>query len=95
MLEGGSRVPLIVNWPGVPRRGSSQDLIDFSDFFPTLAELAGAKLPERVTLDGQSFAPQIKGQAGRPRPWIYVELDGKRYVRTRAGNSTTAASCST
>jgi arylsulfatase A len=83
MLEGGSRVPLIVNWPlTTPAGKTSKDLIDFSDFYVTLAEVAGAKLPEHVTLDGRSFLPQIKGQAGNPREWVYVELDGKRYVRT-------------
>jgi len=82
MLEGGSRVPLIVNWPGTTPRGKVlKDLTDFSDFFTTFAELTGAKLPEGVTLDGRSFAPQLKGEAGNPREWIYVELEGKRYVR--------------
>jgi len=82
MFEGGSRVPLIVNWPGTTPAGKiNHDLTDFSDFFPTIADLGGAKLPEGVTVDGQSFAPQIKGEKGRPREWIYVELNGKSYVR--------------
>lgn len=82
MLEGGSRVPLIVSWPGhAPAGQVSRDLIDFSDFFPTLAELGGAKLPDGVTIDGQSFAPQILGKKGTPRDWVYVELSGKSYVR--------------
>ena len=82
MLEGGSRVPLIVNWPGVAPAGKvNHDLIDFSDFFATFAELAGAKLPEGVTLDSHSFAPQIRGEKGTPRDWVYVELNGKSYVR--------------
>ena len=83
MLEGGSRVPLIASWPGtLPAGQVSRDLIDFSDFFSTFAELSGAKLPNGVTLDSHSFAPQLKGQPGTPREWVYVELDGKRYVRT-------------
>ncbi|MCX5682463.1 MAG: sulfatase-like hydrolase/transferase [Planctomycetota bacterium] len=83
MLEGGSRVPLIANWPGTAPAGKVlKDLTDFSDFFVTLADLAGAKLPDGVTLDGRSFAPQLKGRPGNPREWVYVELDGKRYVRT-------------
>ena len=82
MLEGGSRVPLIANWPGTTPAGKvNKDLTDFSDFFVTFAELAGAALPRGVTLDGHSFAPQIRGQQGSPREWVYVELHGKSYVR--------------
>ena len=82
MLEGGSRVPLVVNWPGVTPAGKvSRDLTDFSDFFGTFAELSGAKLPEGVTLDSHSFAPQIRGEKGTPRDWVYVELNGKSYAR--------------
>jgi arylsulfatase A len=83
MLEGGSRVPLIASWPGTTPVGKvCQDLTDFSDFFPTFAQLAGAELPKGVTIDGRSFAPQLKGEPGNPREWIYVELNGKRYLRT-------------
>ena len=82
MLEGGSRVPLIVNWPGVTPAGRvNRDLIDFSDFFATFAALTGAPLPEGVTLDSHSFAPQIKGEKGTPREWVYVELNGRSYAR--------------
>ncbi|MCC6127034.1 MAG: sulfatase-like hydrolase/transferase [Pirellulales bacterium] len=82
MLEGGSRVPLVVNWPGATPAGKvNRDLTDFSDFFATFAELAGAKLPEGVTLDSHSFAPQIRGERGSPRDWVYVELNGRSYVR--------------
>jgi len=82
MLEGGSRVPLVVNWPGTTPAGKvSKDLIDISDFFSTFAELGGAKLPEGVTLDSHSFAAQIRGEKGSPREWVYVQLEGKSYVR--------------
>ncbi|MHB9028871.1 MAG: sulfatase-like hydrolase/transferase [Candidatus Latescibacterota bacterium] len=82
MLEGGSRVPLIVSWQGATPAGKvNHDLIDFSDFFPTFAELGGAKLPEGIPIDGVSFASQIRGGNGTPREWVYVELNGKSYVR--------------
>src|SRR5262249_47929089 len=54
-----------------------------SDFFPTFCEMAGASLPKKVKIDGRSFAPQVLGQAGSPRDWAYVELGGRRYVRTK------------
>ena len=84
MLEGGSLVPMIASWPGTTPAGKvSKDLIDFSDYFATFATLADAKMPTDRTIDGRSFAPQLKGQKGKPREWVYVELAGKWYVRSR------------
>jgi len=82
MLEGGARVPLVVNWKGTAPEGKvPKDLVDFSDLLPTFADLAGAKLPEGVTFDGRSFAPQLRGQPGNPRQWAYVQLGAAWYVR--------------
>lgn len=91
--EGGSRVPLILNWPGTtPASKVSQDLVVLTDFFPTFTELAGGSLPSGVKIDGHSIAPQSLGQPGQPREWVYVQLANDRYVRnarwklTQAGN---------
>ena len=82
LLEGGALVPLIVNWPGTTPAGKvSADLIDSSDFLPTLAELAGAKLPDDTVIDGRSFAPQLRGRTGKPRDSVFVQLAGKWYAR--------------
>jgi arylsulfatase A len=82
MLEGGAHVPFIANWKGVTPAGKViKDLIDFSDLYATFGELAGAKPPPGVTLDGRSFAPQLRGQTGRPREWIFVQLGTNWYVR--------------
>jgi arylsulfatase A len=82
MLEGGSLVPMIANWPGVISPNKiTNDLIDASDILPTLADIAGAKLPENKVLDGRSFVPQLKGQKGNPREWIFMELGNQWYVR--------------
>ena len=82
MQEGGSRVPLIASWPKTtPANVVNRDLTDVSDFFGTFAEVAGAALPEGVTIDSRSFAPLLRGATGKPREWVYVELSGKSYVR--------------
>jgi arylsulfatase A len=84
LKEGGTRVPLVVNWKETIAPGQvSKDLVDFSDFFPTLVELAGAKLPPNITIDGRTFAPQLRGDASlrKPREWVYVQLQQNRYVR--------------
>jgi len=88
MLEGGALVPMIANWPGVTPAGQvSADLLDGSDFFPTIAELAGAKLPEKVILDGVSFAPQLRGEKGHPRSWAFCQLARMWYVRSSSAKA--------
>ena len=79
ITEGGVREPLIVNGRGlVPAGKVCADLTDFTDFFPTVLELAGIRAPEGLTLDGHSFAPQVLGKPGRPRQWVYAQL-GRNY----------------
>jgi arylsulfatase A len=82
MLEGGSRVPLIASWPAVTPAGKVLgDIISFADPYVTFAEIAGAKIPDKVKPDGQSFLPQLRGEPGTPRQWAYVQLGAKWYVR--------------
>jgi arylsulfatase A len=82
MWEGGSRVPYIASWPGVTPAGKvSKDIVSFADQLPTFAELGGAKLPEGVKIDGQTFAPQLRGQPGKPREYAYAQLGAHWFVR--------------
>jgi arylsulfatase A len=74
--EAGTHVPLVAQWKGhIPEGKVNQDLIDFTDFLPTLAEITGAKPPAGVTIDGHRFAPQLRGQNGQPREWIFCHYD--------------------
>ncbi len=83
MTDRGTRVPLIVRWPKHIKEDSTcDDLIDFSDLFPTLCELAGAPLP-REKIHGQSFVPQLLGNPGNPREWIHIQDKDNRYIRSR------------
>ena len=45
-------------------------------------------MPEGVTIDGRSFAPQLKGQKGNPREWTYCQdRDNENtWVRTQRWN---------
>ena len=82
MLECGGLVPTLANWPGVIAPNQvSKTLIDASDLLPTFADVAGATLPTKNILDGRSFLPQLLGQKGNPRDWIFCELGNKWYVR--------------
>lgn len=66
----GMHVPMIASWPGkvIPGRVIT-DLVDTTDFLPTMLEAAGAKAPPK--LDGRSFLPQLRGRKGQPREWVY------------------------
>ena len=80
--DPGTHVPLIALWPGTVASGVvSDDLIDFTDFFVTFAELADAALPDDRILDGVSFAPQLRGEPGSPRKWLFSSWQSSgRYV---------------
>lgn len=68
----GMHVPCIVSWPGVISSGRvCSDLVDSTDFLPTICEAAGVKIPASMPIDGRSFLPQLKGEPGQPRRWIY------------------------
>lgn len=74
--QTGIRVPLIANWPGKIRDGrKTSDLVDASDFFPSLADLAGVELANNRPVDGISFVPSLLNQAGRKREWCFFWYD--------------------
>ncbi len=86
--DAGIHVPLIVQGPGVkPAGGVCDDLVDFSDFLPTLAQWSGAAIPTSRTIDGISFAPQLRGEPGKKRTWTYCYYNPrpgqKRFPETR------------
>ena len=61
IYEGGLRVPLIANWPGVIGEGETcQALVGLNDFMATFAELAGGKLADNEAPDSISFANLLK-----------------------------------
>jgi arylsulfatase A len=81
LTDRGTHVPLMVRWPGRIKAGSTcDDLIDFSDLFPTLCELTRTPMPEEK-IHGRSFAPQLLGKPGQPREWVHIQHEGNRQVR--------------
>lgn len=52
-MEGALRVPLIVRWPGqVPAQRVTNEMVHVVDLLPTLAQAAGASLPQDRLIDG-------------------------------------------
>jgi len=72
----GTHVPFVASWKGQSPEGSVvHDLIDFTDFFRTLAEAGGGSVPTDRIVDGSSFLPHITGQGDRERPWVFCDFN--------------------
>jgi arylsulfatase A-like enzyme len=62
LYEGGIRVPTLVKWPGVVKPGSvSHEPISSIDYFPTIAEMAGASWDRTHKPDGISITRALRG----------------------------------
>ena len=67
---------MIVNWPGTVAPGQvNRNLIDFTDFLPTMMEAAQVELPKDFISDGISFYPQLLGTPGKVREWVFCHYD--------------------
>ena len=74
--EAGMRVPLIAKWTGKIAPGKvNDDLVDSCDFLPTLCQATGVPAKSMGPQDGRSFLPQLLGQPGHPREFIYSWYD--------------------
>ena len=61
MYEESMRMPFLVRFPGMVKAGSvNSDLINNTDFAPTILELAGATVPDYM--QGRSFARALAGK---------------------------------
>lgn len=76
LYEGGIRTPLMVRWPGHVPAGLTDDktVIGAIDLLPTLAQLAGLKLPANYVSDGEDMTSAFLGkthQREKPLFWEY------------------------
>jgi len=63
MFEGGTRVPCVIDWPGVTTRGSRSDaVIQSEDFYPTILAGLGLKPAPDQKFDGISILPALEGK---------------------------------
>jgi len=86
LYEGGTRVPLLVSWPGVTPAGATCSVPTIHvDVFPTLLEIAGARPPAQ-RLDGVSLVPLLRDpRATLDRDGIYQHFPGYLGADERRG----------
>ena len=75
LYDSGTRVPLIVSWPGRAESGSKADtMVSWVDLIPTLLDVAGVKSPKRI--DGRSFKGVLLGATKKHRNKIFLTHTG-------------------
>lgn len=84
IYEGGHRIPLIVQWPGMVPKGSSCDrLVCLCDLMATMAEYFGRRLPDDMGEDSVSSLPLWKDpEHGQVRKdLVHQSIDGSLSIR--------------
>jgi arylsulfatase len=78
-FEGALRVPFAIRWPGnIPAGTASDEIVHELDLFPTLARIAGGKVPEDRVIDGIDMSGFFLGkqeESGREGFIVYMGND--------------------
>ncbi|MBB5034653.1 sulfatase-like hydrolase/transferase [Prosthecobacter vanneervenii] len=72
VYEGGTRVPCLMNWPGVLKPGKHDSPVQIIDWMPTFCALAGFKSVTDLKWDGVNLWPQLAEGAPPPPRTLYT-----------------------
>ena len=77
-FEGGQRVPCVMRWPTeIPAGSVCSEMASTIDLLPTLANIAGAKLPD-ITLDGKNILPLLTEKGSQsPHEYFFYTSRGE------------------
>ena len=66
VYEGGIRVPMILRWPGgLEGHREVDDMVHFSDWFPSILAMAGVEVPGDLNIDGVDVLSVLRGERGK------------------------------
>jgi arylsulfatase A-like enzyme len=77
-IDAGVHVPFYARWTGTIKPGTINDnLVDSTDFLPTLVQAAGRTVPQSAKLDGISFYEQLldRGKRSLTRDYVFYHYD--------------------
>lgn len=82
-FEGGMRVPAIVMWKKAIKSGTVHDgIVAMTDWLPTFASLAGARLPSDREYDGVDITNVLLGEGNRAKDdLLYFANEGLQAYR--------------
>ena len=83
ILEAGTRMPLLVRWPGRVKPGVSAALVSQVDLAASLAALAGVAVPDGAAADSVNVLPALLGESTTGRD--HVVIQGTRGLALREG----------
>ena len=86
LYEGGARVPFVFHWPGVTKDGAvNNSIVQSTDLFPTLVEIAGGDVSTYQNLDGISLVKTIRenSELMRPEPIVGYRAYEDLYASVR------------
>lgn len=82
-MQKGPHVPLLVYAPGMnlSKQGLQDILVDMSDIVPTVADIAGVKIPDSYEINGKSLYPYLFTREIQHREYIYSYHKETQFVR--------------
>lgn len=86
LYEGGHRVPAAIRWPGKINAGwTSNQLIVGMDIFPTIMDIIGAEISNKLKLDGISIKDHLLYKASLPDRLVFFSHEPRLGTAMRDG----------
>lgn len=85
LLEGSTRVPFIVCWPGRVMPGQSTALMCQVDLGRTLAALVGQNIPQESMPDSENHLPALLGDSRKARSELVTQSYSGAFLALRSG----------
>jgi len=85
--EGGARVPLLINYPGLTKANTETNIpVQSIDIYPTLIEIASGKDYQDKQIQGVSLLPILKGKTIKSRNLYFFRSYEDQYAAVVNGD---------
>lgn len=81
LYDGGVRVAAFAHWKGKLNASAAPEVVSMLDWYPTLAKLAGAEVPQKAGIEGRDIWPLLARSKQLPAdPIVYWNVGAKQAV---------------